>query len=1651
MHREVIVKSRSLGAASDLTLLAPIKPGFADALDTLTHKSRIKRVLAALHGARMLSHEHDFSQLLSDSVERVGVIHSVRVAVLEPEDKVLLAVTFDGPWEAYIRVLWEKVGTLLDLIFHDTVDYVNAFENPFDAWRQWGQRVQVETGFFYGPPESTARDAWYWRRVERMQQRAGLPSATPDAADSVRWQQSLADDLRTALPAAETVVDKFVLARPPDTPDEPVYNLPSNARMVREQVRNGLRALALLYRLTDLYRPGTPAGDVLRRAALDLLREFVKAYGDGNGTAKDAIRDARHGEGEASGNRGRFARQLDWLLPEGIGRPVRGGIQPLPQGAGIPAAVFAAVQGGILRPYAGITHGLVAFVEVQDIAAAAGLLGWAAANVTPGNHGVAAVGGPAFRNIAFTAAGLRACGLDEETQQLFPEEFRAGMARRAGLLGDVRNHHPLRWRLPPAAAGGAGVEPENTHAAVTLRCTTAPGSPQEAAVDTSDPNHPLLPELAALRALPGVRVVALQPMRRLYTDATRTRIQEHFGYQDGNGEPAIEQTSPPFNDNLVHLGEVLVGQTNAGDPNYIDQPASAPAQVAARLPWLGNGTFVAMRRYRQDVKRLRQVVQATAAKLPGGATPANEELVYAKMMGRYKDGNPVVRPVGSVPSNRFLYQDNVACPLGAHIRLANPRPWPPGVPTGARAPRLFRRSMSYGPAFDDPSHPEESERGLVFVGLCASLSEQYEVVQRWLNGANASGTHSGRNCPFTGVPENGVQKTFSFEVPVAGGTAIVRAELDQSTTPGTGPQLFEEPNTLARLDWGVYLFMPSLAALGRMHAAAQAAVARMPAAPAVPWDLARGRRLVAELQAMRASQGDAAALLAWKAAVEDPESIDRLDAASLWAAIREDHGGVLKTPYGTLVASRELLGEVLRDVDERYSVSGQLDRMRKSFGEITLGQDAGVEYWQDSDPINDAIHALTTPPPAVTVYQLAFDAARNKIRDIVDEAQRQSQSVEDRRFEVGFDAREVLDDVLARLSEHWFGLQEASAFLAPGSADWNWETRDRPLYPGHFTALSRYMFQPHPGVAPEELGQKYGVALRDAMTKFVLSLRPDPKNPATWRIPSAPGGGPAPIAKAIFEHPLRGHDSDFVARTIVGVLMGFTPTIIGALLNVLREWWGAGRFYALRAELALRTDETRVRSVVLGPMNAAARMRPMPQIAWRTVRPGKAHHLGPTGPHGVDLKEGDKIVLALVAGTQQSLADGADPADTARLMFGGVRTFDKLRQHPTHACPGFEAGMQAMLGTLAALLAARHTVRTGQSATAFIVEGDAPAAPPTPAATSRFKDATALSQRIELADALRNRLLSGGLMKDSAFKHASSAIREPPSGRTGVVVGWGDSWLDYRLKHMAIGLGTDVRDYLAEFGYVIPEKFTRKFCNWQDWTTIAIMAGDTGPFCNELTSWAQTTPDADLRAIVLSGGGNDVAGTTLRTMLKDYSDSAAGPFKTAELNQAMGQIASNYTQVIGDVVARLDALVAEGSLPAARTVPIVIHGYDYPYPRGKVPTLPGPLPVPLPAEQFEGWLFKPFTQAGYVLTDPVAFNAAVQALCTLMETLRTTLAGVAAQFPGHVRQVDLLGTIEACWPADPMAHWANDLHPKNDAYEQIAIRIDDAIDAATWP
>lgn len=1569
MQRDIVIKGRGLGGSSDLTLLAPIKPGFIDSLESVTYKTRIKRVLETLHGARTASHEYSTARLLSDSVERVGAIHAVRVAVLEPEDKVLLAVTFDGSWESYIRVLWDKVGTLLDLIFCGTEDYVTAFDHTFDEWLVWARRVQVKSGFFYGPPDSTARDALYQRRVERMRIRgAGAGSA-----------ESELNEIRAVLPSAEEAVQRLVTgaARVPDDPPTPY---PGDVRMVRERIRNGLQSLAGLYRLADLHRPSTNDGTVLRRAAVQLLMEFVQMH------------DAKLIRTQLAEARDRFARQLDWLFPDGEAPAALVRLIPLEafKRGKVEDAVRADIQGGILRPYEKTTHGLVLLLAFEDAQTAHAFLADIDGRITSDHDPDSAPPGSVVRNFALTPAGLRAVGLSEDELELFPEEFRQSMQARAGLLGDVHNNHPRRWRLPRRFAGlGTKSSPDETieldtvHAVLQLRCEAQTPSAL-AAIEYTDANHPLRGEVTRLTtAIPNLRVLAIQSLRRNFREQSGEQVVvEHFGFADGNGQPDVEPGKFPFDRNRINLGEIVQGHDNAVDFKIDPDDPAVPERAKARLRWLVNGSFLVMRKYRQFVSRMERAVAVTAnemqAKL-GGKAEDYIDVVYGKLMGRIPAGFPVAAPDVVDPDkvNLFDYEDDKQgqlCPLHAHIRRANQRMDPAGA---GRIPRLMRRSMSYGPPRDPSEGDKDAERGLVFMAYNADLGEQFEVVQRWLVDGNSTGSSSAESCPIVGVPENGLQRYFRFEYPdpdPAVKAHVFRVELEGNV------RLFEEPHVLTQLEWGMYLFTPSLSVLRRLRTVAATKAAVAPA-QSVPWEIKRGRTLLAALKQLEVEEGESSALAAWKAAIEDPESIDRLDSAAIWAAIREYHGGLLKTPYGILVADRDLLSLVLLNSDARYSVCGQFDRMKRSFGEISLGMDDGPVYRQQSGPINAAIGTLNIED----VFDLARDAANEKIDAIIAEAKRQSNDVGDTRFEVGFEAREVSDQVLAMLCEEWFGLKDGQYFRR-GSADWGWRRGQPPLYPGHFTALSRYMFQPNPGPTAIELGQHYGQALREAMNQFVAFHRAAGTTPT-----KRDGTTPAPIALATFNHPTHGADNDFVARNMVGVLMGFNPTIIGAVLNVLREWQSDGSFWSLRSTLAGATDFAKAHVVLGGAMAAAARMRPMPQIGWRTAL--KPHRLGPEGAGAVDVAAGEKLVLANVSGTQQSLADGKDDG---RLMFGGVRS---NTPHPTHACPGYAAGIGAMLGALTALLARPENLRQGVAPLTFVIEG--------------------LSGYVSLplpAKSTKSPVQVAAQLESLQLQEISGAALVPPI-RTGRVLGWGDSWLDYRLPFGLGDLGTDLRDCLEERKYSMP----KDFCDWTTYTKAEGMAANPTLFCNFLVNELQLR---NPRAILLSGGGNDSTEGSMKALILPKGSGAPTILDPGALAAHIGSLRTYYVTMLAAIKEVFDR-------PRSRTLPVLVHGYDYPIPAGRA--------------GIRKWLYDPFKSKGYNCSVAADLDLARRGMRELIDAFNTMLSQLNAPPFTFVVYVKLSGTIEGNWPTDPGQGWANDLHPTDPAFELLAAKLDNAI------
>jgi Dyp-type peroxidase family len=1254
MRAELVVKGRSLTGTSDLTLVAPLLPGFVPSLDATTYKTRVKRLMKVLQGGRTSLHEYAAYRPLSDAVERVAAIHSFRVVVMEPQDEVMLAVTFDGTWESYIRILWQKVGTLLDIIFCNTEGYVVSHTAGFEAWAGWVRRVQVETGFYYHTHGLTVPDAAYLRAIDTIHR-------TPGTSRNRELKA-----VRHSVQSAESIAW-----------DASHQTTPGSL----ETLRQGLQALAVLFRLTDSYLPGTRDGDILKRAARDLLVEF---------------RDLAYHESLpvelARLMRRRFERQLAWLDSDDGGTPEPP--RPVPALPDRPATdMLATVQAGILVPYGGITHGALLLIAVDDPLSGALLLDRLLPMLTTEAHKPA--DGGLVANVAFTHEGLRALGLDEPQLSLFPQEFREGMEARASMLGDFRSNHPRRWRLPrqnwpTAAADAPTIEMSTVHAVVQLRIGA-----DTAEADPAHDDHPLKPAILALmqhpdgRPVAGVRLLHVQPMQRHLVDR---QIVEHFGFADGMSDPVFDRASAGRRwRNQVHLGEFLIGRHNMADTAA---PPATP-QERERLAWQKDGSFLVVRKLRQHVERLNKVLSDAAA-----GTGLSRRLLMEKLMGRDIQGRSRAHPdhPRQGADNDFNYQsdpDGSACPIHSHVRRANPRPpdadqvvYGPPPRAGGRLPRLLRRGMSYGPRYQpvagDDTRDDQAERGLVFMAYNASIAEQFEVVQRWLSGGNSSGGHSRQSDPFCGVPEIGEQRTFCFEH----GGRPYRVALDAA------PALDGTPAPLVSLEWGLYLFAPALPAVRKLRATA-AAVQR----PAPTWSVDDGQARIEQLRALEQHEGDAAAMLAWKAALEDPEAQEKFHSAGIWAAVRARHGGALRTPYGVLVADGELVSQVLLDVPG-FTVAGYKERMQPSIGEIYLGLDGEDDgrYEQQSLATNAAIGAITMEE----AFDLALRYSRTALGAFVGVEQELARQRGLGSWELNLDAKEVIDFVLARLCQEWFGLPAAANdYIVPGSWRWDWREDQPPIYPAHFTAPSRYIFQPWPNAQVADYGQRIGAALTAAIARFTAmhrAARSVPQTPdETQRQPPGPAPKDARIAKAILEaFPARGPATDaLVARTFCGALMGMLPTIDGNVRLSLNEWLRDGTFWSLRAAWDRRgtSDFKQAIDLLRAPLVQAMQLRPSPELIWRRVKaPGR--RVG-----DLPLQVGETVVLSLVSAAQQSLAAGSGDIS---MIFGGRRSD---AQAPTHACPGYAAGIGVLLGVLTGFLTCKERVRPAPVPLAFTIEG----------------------------------------------------------------------------------------------------------------------------------------------------------------------------------------------------------------------------------------------------------------------------------------------------------------------------------------------------------
>lgn len=458
------------------------------------------------------------------------------------------------------------------------------------------------------------------------------------------------------------------------------------------------------------------------------------------------------------------------------------------------------IQGLVISAYGHLSCAAYMLLRVTDGAAARGWLAQFVDEVTTADVKQERTS----VNVAFTREGLEHLGIDADTIKTFSRAFLEGMAteHRSRILGDAKENDPANWDW-----GGS----DRTGAVDILLLLFA--------VDGAEL------DLLLARQRASFSKAGIAEMRTLGAERQPDN-HEHFGFADGMGQPAIEgtpQSKKAAARNLLKAGEILLGRINT-----YDKPADSPLVRAERDPKhllpdaprldgavdgksilrdLGHsGTYLVFRQLAQNVADLYRFLDEATRTSDGEVDLDASSRLAAKFVGRWPSGAPLVLTPAKDDSalanaDDFGYFDRdphgFACPLGSHIRRANPRdslgPDPATALASANRHRILRRGRSYGRHLENPRIDDGEERGLHFICLNSDIERQFEFVQQtWINNPVFGGLN-GEVDPLVGYVDKG--------------DAIMTIPADPLRTRVHSIRRF------VKVKGGSYFFLPSIKAL----------------------------------------------------------------------------------------------------------------------------------------------------------------------------------------------------------------------------------------------------------------------------------------------------------------------------------------------------------------------------------------------------------------------------------------------------------------------------------------------------------------------------------------------------------------------------------------------------------------------------------------------------------------------------------------------------------------------------------------------------------------------------------------------------------------------------------------------------------------------
>ena len=180
------------------------------------------------------------------------------------------------------------------------------------------------------------------------------------------------------------------------------------------------------------------------------------------------------------------------------------------------------------------------------------------------------------------------------------------------------------------------------------------------------------------------------------------------------------------------------------------------------------------------------------------------------------------------------------------------------------------------------------------------------------------------------------------------------------------------------------------------------------------------------------------------------------------------------------------------------------------------------------------------------------------------------------------------------------------------------------------------------------------------------------------------------------------------------------------------------------------------------------------------------------------------------------------------------------------------------------------------------------------------------------------------------------------------------------------------------------------------------------------------------KALLLSAGGNDVAGKELEILL-NHQSSGLEPVNQEMLRGLMSRLEAAWSHYF-DIVALLTREIY------GQEIPMLVHGYDYPVPDGRgfwsgFWFLPGP------------WLRPAFRKKGYA-ADPDNLEPEKQILRNLIDAYNEMLTAVTN--PNDlVHYVHVRGTLRH--DDDYREDWRDELHPTDDGFELVAAKFHEVL------